>query len=301
MSFFDKIRNGLAKTRSSVGNRISAIVKSFSSDREEMLEELEETMITSDIGVNTALKITELLRENIKQKKLFEADEILSELKEIILNILIGEREEEKGASPLVILMTGVNGVGKTTSIGKLAAKFKGEGKKVILAAGDTFRAAAGEQLDIWAKRTGADIIRHGEGADPAAVMFDAAKATVARGADVLICDTAGRLHNNQNLMNELAKMKRVLERELPEAKIESYLVLDATTGQNALMQAQRFNEVTSLSGLILTKLDGTAKGGVVISIADEMSLPIKYIGVGEQADDLMEFDAKAFVDALFE
>ena len=300
MGLFDKIRQGLKKTRDSVGSSIGKIIKSFSSDREEMLEELEETLIMADLGVSTAMNITEELRERVKENKVYESDEILEELKSIILDILLkNEKKAEDGKK--VILIIGVNGVGKTTTIGKLAAKYASEGKSVILAAGDTFRAAAGEQLDIWAKRAGAEIVRHGEGADPAAVVFDAANAARARGSDVLICDTAGRLHNNQNLMNELAKIRRVLERELPDREIESYLVLDATTGQNALVQAKKFNEVSSLSGIVLTKLDGTAKGGIVISIADEMNLPIKYIGVGEQIDDLMEFDAKSFTDALFE
>ncbi len=300
MGLFDKIRQGLKKTRDSVGSSIGKIIKSFSSDREEMLEELEETLIMADLGVSTAMNITEELRNRVKENKVYESDEILEELKSIILDILLkNEKKAEDGKK--VILIIGVNGVGKTTTIGKLAAKYASEGKSVILAAGDTFRAAAGEQLDIWAKRAGAEIVRHGEGADPAAVVFDAANAARARGSDVLICDTAGRLHNNQNLMNELAKIRRVLERELPDREIESYLVLDATTGQNALVQAKKFNEVSSLSGIVLTKLDGTAKGGIVISIADEMNLPIKYIGVGEQIDDLMEFDAKSFTDALFE
>lgn len=301
MGLFDKIKQGLAKTRAAVGNQLASIVRSFSSDREEMLEELEETLIMADLGVSTAMKVTEALRESVKEKKLHEADEILSELKSILLDILNANVKENAGAKQKAILIVGVNGVGKTTTIGKLASRYIAEGKRVVLAAGDTFRAAAGEQLDIWAKRSGADIIRHAEGADPAAVVFDAANAARARGADVLICDTAGRLHNNQNLMNELAKIRRVLERELPDADIESYLVLDATTGQNALIQAKKFNEVANLSGIILTKLDGTAKGGIVISIADEMSLPIKYIGVGEQIDDLTEFDAEGFVNALFE
>ncbi|MBQ3225358.1 MAG: signal recognition particle-docking protein FtsY [Oscillospiraceae bacterium] len=301
MGLFDKIKQGLAKTRAAVGNQLASIVRSFSSDREEMLEELEETLIMADLGVSTAMKVTEALRESVKEKKLHEPDEILSELKSILLDILNANVKENAGAKQKAILIVGVNGVGKTTTIGKLASRYIAEGKRVVLAAGDTFRAAAGEQLDIWAKRSGADIIRHAEGADPAAVVFDAANAARARGADVLICDTAGRLHNNQNLMNELAKIRRVLERELPDTDIESYLVLDATTGQNALIQAKKFNEVANLSGIILTKLDGTAKGGIVISIADEMSLPIKYIGVGEQIDDLTEFDAEGFVNALFE
>ncbi len=301
MGIFDKIRNGLRKTREAVGGTISNVIRSFSSDRDEMLDELEETLIMADLGVNTAMNIIEKLRESIKEKKLKTDEEIISELKKIILDILLRNDAPAPLGKPRAILMTGVNGVGKTTSIGKLSAKFKSEGKKVILAAGDTFRAAAGEQLEIWAKRADVDIIRHSEGADPAAVVFDAANAARARGADVLICDTAGRLHNNQNLMNELAKIRRVLERELPDGSIESYLVLDATTGQNALIQAQKFNEVASLNGIILTKLDGTAKGGIVISIADEMNLPIKYIGVGEQIDDLTDFDAEAFVNALFE
>ena len=301
MGLFNKIKQGLAKTRAAVGNQLASIVRSFSSDREEMLEELEETLIMADLGVSTAMKVTETLRESVKEKKLHEPDEILSEFKSILLDILNANVKENAGAKQKAILIVGVNGVGKTTTIGKLASRYIAEGKRVVLAAGDTFRAAAGEQLDIWAKRSGADIIRHAEGADPAAVVFDAANAARARGADVLICDTAGRLHNNQNLMNELAKIRRVLERELPDADIESYLVLDATTGQNALIQAKKFNEVANLSGIILTKLDGTAKGGIVISIADEMSLPIKYIGVGEQIDDLTEFDAEGFVNALFE
>lgn len=301
MGLFDKIKQGLAKTRAAVGGQISQVIRSFSSNRDEMLEELEETLIMADLGVETAMNVTEKLRESVKEKKLKEDEEIISELKEILLGILNANVKEESTARQRAILIVGVNGVGKTTSIGKLASRYIAEGKKVVLAAGDTFRAAAGEQLDVWAKRSGADIIRHSEGADPAAVVFDAANAARARGADVLICDTAGRLHNNQNLMNELAKIRRVLERELPDTAIESYLVLDATTGQNALIQAKKFNEVANLSGIILTKLDGTAKGGIVISIADEMSLPIKYIGVGEQIDDLTEFDAAAFVDALFE
>ncbi|MBQ9984834.1 MAG: signal recognition particle-docking protein FtsY [Oscillospiraceae bacterium] len=301
MGLFDKIKRGLTKTREAIGKQLSQVIRSFSSDREEMLEELEETLIMADLGVNTAMSITEKLRESVKEKKLKTSEEIIEELKSILLGILTANVKEEVSTPQRAILIVGVNGVGKTTTIGKLASRYISDGKKVVLAAGDTFRAAAGEQLDIWAKRSGADIVRHGEGADPAAVVFDAANAARARGADVLICDTAGRLHNNQNLMNELAKIRRVLERELPDAEIDSYLVLDATTGQNALIQAQKFNEVANLSGIILTKLDGTAKGGIVISIADEMNLPIKYIGVGEQIDDLTEFDAESFVNALFE
>ena len=301
MGLFDKIKQGLAKTRAAVGGQLSQVIRSFSSNREEMLEELEETLIMADLGVSTAMNVTEKLRESVKEKKLKTDEEIIAELKSILLGILTANIAEEKKNSQHAILIVGVNGVGKTTTIGKLASRYISEGKKVVLAAGDTFRAAAGEQLDIWAKRSGAEIVRHGEGADPAAVVFDAANAARARNADILICDTAGRLHNNQNLMNELAKIRRVLERELPDAAIDSYLVLDATTGQNALIQAKKFNEVANLSGIVLTKLDGTAKGGIVISIADEMNLPIKYIGVGEQIDDLTEFDPVSFVDALFE
>ena len=301
MGLFDKIKKGLAKTRAAVGGQLSQVIKSFSSNREEMLEELEETLIMADLGVSTAMNVTEKLRESVKEKKLKTDEEIIAELKSILLGILTANIAEERESTQHAILIVGVNGVGKTTTIGKLASRYIAEGKKVVLAAGDTFRAAAGEQLDIWAKRSGAEIVRHGEGADPAAVVFDAANAARARNADVLICDTAGRLHNNQNLMNELAKIRRVLERELPEAEIDSYLVLDATTGQNALIQAKKFNEVANLSGIVLTKLDGTAKGGIVISIADEMNLPIKYIGVGEQIDDLTEFDPASFVNALFE
>ena len=301
MGLFDKIKKGLAKTRAAVGGQLSQVIKSFSSNREEMLEELEETLIMADLGVSTAMNVTEKLRESVKEKKLKTDEEIIAELKSILLGILTANIAEERESTQHAILIVGVNGVGKTTTIGKLASRYIAEGKKVVLAAGDTFRAAAGEQLDIWAKRSGAEIVRHGEGADPAAVVFDAANAARARNADVLICDTAGRLHNNQNLMNELAKIRRVIERELPEAEIDSYLVLDATTGQNALIQAKKFNEVANLSGIVLTKLDGTAKGGIVISIADEMNLPIKYIGVGEQIDDLTEFDPASFVNALFE
>lgn len=301
MGLFDKIKKGLAKTRAAVGGQLSQVIKTFSSNRDEMLDELEETLIMADLGVSTAMNVTEKLRESVKEKKLKSDEEIIAELKSILLGILTANIAEEKKSPQHAILIVGVNGVGKTTTIGKLASRYISEGKRVVLAAGDTFRAAAGEQLDIWAKRSGAEIVRHGEGADPAAVVFDAANAARARSADVLICDTAGRLHNNQNLMNELAKIRRVLERELPDAAIDSYLVLDATTGQNALIQAKKFNEVANLSGIVLTKLDGTAKGGIVISIADEMNLPIKYIGVGEQIDDLTEFDPASFVDALFE
>lgn len=300
MGLFEKIKRGLAKTREAVGGNIGKVMRSFSGDREELLEELEETLITSDIGVNTTMKICDELRLAIKEKRLKTGDEITNELKNIILGILKKGTEKETDGRR-VILIIGVNGVGKTTSIGKLASSFSDAGEKVLLAAGDTFRAAAGEQLGVWASRAGVDIVRHAEGADPAAVIFDAANAARARKSDVLICDTAGRLHNNQNLMNELSKIRRVIERELPDVPIESYLVLDATTGQNALVQAKKFNEVTSLTGIILTKLDGTAKGGIVISIADEMSLPIRYIGVGEQIDDLVEFDAESFVNSLFE
>lgn len=301
-NIFEKIRNGLEKTRSAIGESVDNVLKSFSSINDEVFYELEETLIIADIGVATATDITERLKLRAKERKLRDTAELKEELKNILVEILTDNQEgKEPGYDGLrVILIVGVNGVGKTTSIGKLASLYKEQGKSVLLAAGDTFRAAAADQLEIWAKRTGADIIRHGEGADAAAVIFDAVNAAKARKTDVLICDTAGRLHNKQNLMNELKKMARVIEREMPGARLETYLALDATTGQNAVMQAKSFGEVTNLSGIILTKLDGTAKGGIVISIARDLSVPVRYIGVGEGINDLMEFDANAFVDALF-
>lgn len=301
MGLFDKIKAGLSKTRDAVANQVDAIIKSFTPLDEDFFEELEEALIMADLGVHTAVSITEKLRERAKKNKLHSSEEIREELKLILREILTRNCAEMKlDSKPSVILVIGVNGVGKTTSIGKIANLLNSEGKKVLLAAADTFRAAAADQLEIWAERAGVDIVRHAEGADPAAVVFDAISAAKLRDTDVIICDTAGRLHNKQNLMNELSKISKIISRELDDANMETLLVLDATTGQNAVSQAQEFNKATGVSGIVLTKLDGTAKGGIVISIADTMDIPVKYIGVGEQMDDLMPFDPEAFVDALF-
>ncbi len=301
MGLFDKIKSGLAKTRDAVAERVDSIIKTFTPLDDDFFDELEEALILADLGVQTAVGVTEKLRERAKEKKLREADEIRKELKEILREILTRNPGQLKlETKPSVILVIGVNGVGKTTSIGKIANLLKNDGKKVLLAAGDTFRAAAADQLEIWSERAGVEIVRHAEGADPAAVVFDAIAAAKSRGSDVIICDTAGRLHNKQNLMNELSKIGKIITRELPDASVETLLVLDATTGQNAVSQAQEFNKATGVSGIVLTKLDGTAKGGIVISIADTMDIPVKFIGVGEQMDDLMYFDPSSFIDALF-
>ena len=301
MGFFDKIKEGLKKTRDAVSGQVDSIIKTFTPLNEDFFEELEEALIMADLGAQTSMNITEQLRERAKEKKLRSAEEIRDELKQILKEILTRQSAElVLDTKPSVILVIGVNGVGKTTSIGKIANLLKGQGKKVLLAAGDTFRAAAADQLEIWSKRAGVDIIRHEEGADPAAVIFDAVAAAKSRGTDVVICDTAGRLHNKQNLMNELAKIAKVIGRELPGAAVETLLVLDATTGQNAVNQAQQFHEAAGVTGIVLTKLDGTAKGGIVVSISDSLHIPVKFIGVGEQMDDLMPFDAQAFADALF-
>ena len=301
MGLFDKIKAGLTKTRNAVASQVDSIIKTFTPLNEDFFEELEEALIMADLGVQTAVNITETLRGRAKEKKLRSAEEIRAELKEILREILTRRSGALKlDTKPAVILVIGVNGVGKTTSIGKIASLLKGEGKKVLLAAADTFRAAAADQLEIWSKRAGVDLIRHAEGADPAAVVFDALSAAKSRGSDVVICDTAGRLHNKQNLMNELAKISKVIGRELPGASVETLLVLDATTGQNAVSQAQQFHGAAGVTGIVLTKLDGTAKGGIVVAIADTMDIPVKFIGVGEQMDDLMPFDPDAFIDALF-
>ena len=300
MGFFDKLKSGLAKTKNSFFGQISDVVKSFRRVDEDLLEELEELMICADMGAETTEEVIDELRDRIKENKLTEADDVQTVLKEILRGH-IGDGEELKlTTTPSVILVIGVNGVGKTTSIGKISARLKTEGKKVIVAAADTFRAAAIDQLAVWCDRAGVELIRQSEGGDPAAVVFDAAAAAKKRGADVLIVDTAGRLHNKKNLMDELSKIDRVLARELPGTDRETLLVLDSTTGQNAVMQAREFMNAAQITGLILTKLDGTAKGGAVFSIKKMLGIPVKFIGVGEQMDDMQPFDAGMFVDALF-
>ena len=301
MGFFDKLKNGLSKTRENFSQKVNEVFKVFRTVDEELFEELEEALITADVGVNTSMEIIERLRDTVKTKNIQEADEVKGELKSIIYDMLSSENPElNLSSKPSVILIIGVNGVGKTTSIGKIASLLKRDGKSVLLAAADTFRAAAIEQLEVWADRAGVDIIKHSEGSDPAAVIFDAVNAAKTRNVDVLICDTAGRLHNKVNLMNELNKIFRVIERELPGASKEVLLVLDATTGQNALSQAKMFGETAAITGVVLTKLDGTAKGGAVIAINNEQSIPVKLIGVGEGIDDLQYFNPKEFADALF-
>ncbi len=299
--FFAKIKMGLSKTRDSILNGVEQVLSSFTKIDEELFEELEESLIMSDIGVETSTYIIGKVREIVKAERIKD----VAEIKDVIVRVISDILEEETGdfmlKSPSVILIIGVNGVGKTTTIGKLASNYKREGKKVILAAGDTFRAAAIDQLQVWSERSGIDVIKHQEGSDPAAVVFDAIQAGKARGADLLICDTAGRLHNKKNLMEELKKISRIVNRENPDAQIETLLVLDATTGQNALQQAKLFSEVSDITGIVLTKLDGTAKGGVVIAIKNELKIPVRFIGVGEGIDDLRPFDAKEFSKALFE
>lgn len=301
MGFFEKIKNGLKKTRAAMANTLGGIFASFSGANEEFYEELEESMILADIGVETSCKAVEQLRTVVKERKLRTAEEIHDALKDILVDMLnVGDTSLKLGTRPSVVLVIGVNGVGKTTTIGKLAAQLKAEGKKVLLCAGDTFRAAAAEQLGIWAERSGVDIVRHEEGSDPAAVVYDGISAAKARNSDVIIIDTAGRLHNKANLMNELSKIRRIIDRELPEADVETLMVLDATTGQNGLLQAKQFLESSRLTGIVLTKLDGTAKGGIVFAITSELNIPVKYVGVGEGIDDLIPFDAKTFAEALF-
>ena len=300
MGFFSKIAEGLKKTKDSLMGKIDQVLTSFGKVDEELFEELEETLIMADVGTVTATRICEELRKRVKAGAVTDVNEVRSLLKEIIAEMLSGDSELNLSTQPAIILVIGVNGVGKTTTIGKMANNLRQDGKKVLLAAADTFRAAAIEQLEIWADRAQVDLIKHGEGSDPAAVVFDAVNAGKARGADVIICDTAGRLHNKKNLMNELAKISRVIDKEAPGCARETLLGLDATTGQNALNQAKLFKEAAGLDGIILTKLDGTARGGVVIGIKEELNIPIKYIGVGEQIDDLRPFNSKEFVDALF-
>ena len=301
MGFFDKLKSGLAKTKNAVFAQVDNVLKSFVKVDEDLLEELEEVLICSDMGMETVEEIIDELRDQIKSDRLKDPADVKIALKEL-LRERIGEGEGLKlETTPSVILVIGVNGVGKTTSIGKIAANLKAEGKKVLVAAADTFRAAAIDQLEVWTERAGVELIRQNEGSDPAAVVFDACAAAKKRGADVLIVDTAGRLHNKKNLMAELAKIDRVLSRELPDCSRETLLVLDSTTGQNAVMQAKEFKESAAITGLILTKLDGTAKGGAVFSIKRILDIPVKYIGVGEQIGDMQPFDADMFVSALFD
>ena len=302
MGFFEKLKSGLGKTRESISEKVNSVFSVFTKIDEDFFEELEEALIMADMGAETATYIIGELESSVRKKGLSDPNDVKGELKRIISEILTSVDTGMKlTTSPSVILVIGVNGVGKTTSIGKMAMHYKSQGKKVVLAAADTFRAAAIDQLDVWAKRSGCDIIKHNENSDPAAVVFDACRAATARGADILICDTAGRLHNKANLMAELNKISRVIERELPGADKEILIVLDATTGQNAVSQAKLFSEVAEISGIILTKLDGTAKGGIVVSIAKEQNIPVKFVGVGEGIDDLQEFSATDFAAAIFE
>lgn len=301
MGFFDRLKQGLFKTKNAIVGKVDALFKKFVKVDEDLFDELEELLISADIGVNTTEEILDELRDTVKNKRIKDPDEVKRELFDI-LRRMIGEHEPlNLSTKPSVILVIGVNGVGKTTSIGKISAELKRQGKKVVVAAADTFRAAAAEQLNVWTDRAGVDIIKQAAGADPASVVFDAISAVKSRGADVLIVDTAGRLHNKKNLMDELAKIDRVIARELPNAAKETLLVLDATTGQNAVYQAKEFKEASKITGLVLTKLDGTAKGGIIISIKKELGIPVKFIGVGEQIDDMKPFDSKEFAGALFE
>lgn len=302
MGFFDKLKQGLSKTKQSFNDKVNNVFSAFRKVDEELLEELEEALIMSDVGVETSTKIIANLREKIKKQNLKEADEVKQALREEIQNIFDEiDNTLHLDTTPSIILVVGVNGVGKTTSIGKIANRLKQDGKKVVIAAADTFRAAAVEQLEIWANRAGCQIVKKEEGADPASVVYDAIKKTREENADVLICDTAGRLHNKKYLMDELEKIKRVIDKELPDASKEILLVLDATTGQNAILQVQAFKETVDITGLVLTKLDGTAKGGVVIGITNENHMPVKFIGVGEQIDDMEVFNSKDFVKAIIE
>ena len=300
MGFFSKIKQGLQKTRDSIANGVNSVLNSFTKIDEELFEELEETLVMSDIGVTTAGEICEKLRHKIKETGATDPNKIKGMLKEIIAEML-GENEDLRlETKPSVILVIGVNGVGKTTSIGKLASQLKRDGKTVVLGAADTFRAAAIDQLGIWAERAGVAMVKSLEGTDPASVVFDTIASAKSKGADVIICDTAGRLHNKKNLMDELAKMRRIIGRELPDSSVETLLVLDAATGQNAVNQAREFSNVANITGIILTKLDGTAKGGIIVAIKNELGIPVKYVGVGEGIDDLQPFDAAEFADGIF-
>ena len=300
MGFFDKLKQGLSKTKESFNEKIDNIFSNFRKVDEEFLEELEEALIMSDMGMNTSLKIIDRLRTRMKKEKIEEDEEVKSALREEIQNVLdVGDNSLKLETTPSVILVIGVNGVGKTTSIGKIANRLTKQGKKVVIAAADTFRAAAVEQLEIWANRAGAQMVKKAEGADPASVVYEGIKIAKETNADVLICDTAGRLHNKKYLMDELGKIEKVIEKELPDSSKESLLVIDGTTGQNAIVQVKAFKEVTEITGIILTKLDGTAKGGAVVGIADENKIPIKFIGVGEQVDDMEVFNSADFAKAI--
>lgn len=301
VSLFSRLKDGLSKTKKGITDRVDQLLKSYVKIDEELFEDLEEILITSDVGVNTTMDIVEQLKDRVKSKKITEAIHVRDELKEILSDMLGDEQSALNiEPSPAIILVVGVNGVGKTTTIGKMANRFKKEGKNVLLAAGDTFRAAAIDQLEVWSDRVGVDMIKHSEGSDPGAVIFDAIAAAKSRKADILICDTAGRLHNKKNLMNELGKVFKIVDREYPQASKEILLVVDATTGQNAISQAKVFKEAANITGIVLTKLDGTAKGGVVLAVKSELDVPVKLIGVGEQMEDLQDFNSKDFVKALF-
>jgi len=300
MGFFDKIKAGLTKTRDAMASTLGSVFSGFSEIDDDFYDELEESLILADMGVDTAVKAAERLRKAVREQHLKTTEEAKQALKEILVQMLdVGDTALDLSTSPSVVLVIGVNGVGKTTTIGKIATRLVNEGRKVLLIAGDTFRAAAADQLEVWAGRSGASIVRQHEGADPASVVFDGIQAAKARGVDVILIDTAGRLHNKQNLMNELGKISRIVERELPGAAREVLLVLDGTTGQNGLIQAKQFKEIAGVTAIALTKLDGTAKGGIVIAVADALQIPVKFVGVGEQADDLMPFQAREFVEAL--
>ena len=300
MGFFDKIKAGLTKTRDALSDTLGSVFSGFSEIDDDFYDELEESLILADLGVDTAVKAADRLRKAVKERHLKTTDEAKEALKEILVDMLnVGDTELNLSTTPSVVLVIGVNGVGKTTTIGKIATGLKKQGKNVLLVAGDTFRAAAADQLEIWAERSGSSIVRQHEGADPASVVYDGIQSAKAKGADVILIDTAGRLHNKQNLMNELNKISRIVERELPNAAREVLLVLDGTTGQNGLLQAKQFKEIAGVTAIALTKLDGTAKGGIVIAVADSLQIPVKFVGVGEKAEDLMPFEAKDFVDAL--
>lgn len=301
MGFFSKIKEGLKKTRDKMSSSVESMLNSFTTIDESLFEELEELLVMGDVGVSTAEHVCQELRRKVKEKGVTDPNEIMGMLQETVAEMLRGGEELHIGTKPSVILVIGVNGAGKTTTIGKIASRLTKDGKKVILGAADTFRAAAIEQLEVWAQRAGTEMIKQAEGSDPASVVFDTIAAAKARNADVIICDTAGRLHNKKNLMEELAKISRVIDRELPGADKEVLLVLDATTGQNAVNQAREFQAAAGITGIVLTKLDGTARGGVVLAIRESLGIPVKFIGVGEQVDDLQPFNADEFAEALFD